>query len=87
MLIPTKVDTGKCEIEIARINTNFYQIYGISLVVETKSCHEYATRDDAILSTTSNYGYTRGQVIIIQPRFLRVVIIFYFFKARIILSS
>lgn len=59
VLIPTKVDTGKYE----RIDTNFYQIYGTSLVIETKYCHEYATRDDAILSITSNYGYTRGEVI------------------------
>ena len=63
VLIPTKVDTGKYEVELTRIDTNFYQIYGTSLVIEKKYCHEYATRDDAILSITSNYGYTRGEVI------------------------
>ena len=63
VLIPTKVDTGKYEVELTRIDTNFYQICGTSLVIETKYCHEYANRDDAILSITSNYGYTRGEVI------------------------
>lgn len=63
VLIPTRVDTGKYEVELTRIDANFYQIYGTSLVMETKYCHEYATRDDAILSITSNYGYTRGEVI------------------------
>lgn len=66
VLIPTRVDTGKYEVELTRINSNFYQIYGTSLVIETKYCHEYATRDDAILSITSNYGYTRGEVIFLE---------------------
>lgn len=63
VLIPTKVDTGKYEVELTRIDTNFYQIYGTSLVIETKYCYEYAIRDDAILSITSNYGYTLGEVV------------------------
>ena len=66
VLIPIRVDTGKYEVELTRIDTNFYQIYGTSLVIETKYCHEYATRDDAILSITSNYGYTRGEVIFLE---------------------
>ena len=66
VLIPTRVDTGKYEVELTRIDTNFYQICGTSLVIETKYCHEYATRDDAILSITSNYGYTRGEVIFLE---------------------
>ncbi len=66
VLIPTRVDTGKYEVELTRIDSNFYQIYGTSLVIETKYCHEYATRDDAILSITSNYGYTRGEVIFLE---------------------
>ena len=66
VLTPTKVDTGKYEVELTRIDTNFYQIYCTSLVIETKYCHEYATRDDAILSITSNYGYTRGGVIFLE---------------------
>lgn len=66
VLIPTRVDTGKYEVELTRIDSNFYQICGTSLVIETKYCHEYATRDDAILSITSNYGYTRGEVIFLE---------------------
>ena len=66
VLIPTKVDTGKYEVELTRIDTNFYQICGTSLVIEAKYCHEYANRDDAILSITSNYGYTRGEVIFLE---------------------
>ena len=66
VLIPTRVDTGKYEVELTRIDSNFYQIYGTSLVIETKYCHEYATRDDSILSITSNYGYTRGEVIFLD---------------------
>ena len=66
VLIPTKVDTGKYEVELTRIDTNFYQIYGTSLVIETKYCHEYVARDDAILSITSNYGYTRVEVIFLE---------------------
>ena len=66
VLIPTKVDTGKYEVELTRIDTNFYQICGTSLVIEAKYCHEYANRDGAILSITSNYGYTRGEVIFLE---------------------
>lgn len=61
--VPTKIDTGKYEVELTRIDSNFYQIHGTQLYVETKYCYEYATRDDAILNITSNYGYTRGEVI------------------------
>lgn len=61
--VPTKIDTGKYEVELTRIDSNFYQICGTNLYIETKYCYEYATRDDAILNITSNYGYTRGEVV------------------------
>ena len=61
--VPTKIDTGKYEVELSRIDSNFYQICGTNLYIETKYCYEYATRDDAILNITSNYGYTRGEVV------------------------
>lgn len=64
--VPTKIDTGKYEIELTKIDSNFYQIYGTNLYIETKHCYEYATRDDAILNITSNYGYTRGEVIFLE---------------------
>ena len=61
--VPTKIETGKYEVELTRIDSNFYQICGTNLYIETKYCYEYATRDDAILNVTSSYGYTRGEVI------------------------
>ena len=64
--VPTKIDSGKYEVELTRIDSNFYQIYGTNLYIETKYCYEYATRDDAILNITSNYGYTRGEVIFME---------------------
>lgn len=64
--VPTKIDTGKYEVELTRIDSNFYQIYGTNLYIETKYCYEYATRDEAILNITSNYGYTRGEVIFLE---------------------
>ena len=63
VLIPTKIVTRKYSVEITRIDSNFYQICGTSIVIETKYCYEYATRDDAVLNITSSYGYTRGEVI------------------------
>ena len=66
VFVPTKIDTGKYEVELTRIDSNFYQICGTNLYIETKYCYEYATRDDAILSITSSYGYTRGEVIFLD---------------------
>ena len=66
VLVPTKVDEGKYEVELTRIDKDFYQICGTSLYIETKYCYEYATWDDAILNITSNYGYTRGEVIFLD---------------------
>lgn len=63
VLIPTKIDTGKYNVELTRIDTNFYQICGTPIVIETKYCYEYANSKDVILNITSNYGYTRGEVI------------------------
>ena len=61
--VPTKVDTGKYTVDITRIDSNFYQICGTELYIETRYCYEYATREEVVLIITSNYGYTRGEVI------------------------
>ena len=61
--IPTKIDTGKYSVEVTRIDANFYHIYGTNLYIETRYCYEYATREEVVLNITSNYGYTRGEVI------------------------
>lgn len=64
--VPTKINTGRYEVELTRVESNFYQICGTSIYIETKYCHEYATRDDAILNIRSNYGYTRGEEIFLD---------------------
>lgn len=66
VLIPTKVDVGKYEVELTRVDKDFYHICGTSLYIETKYCYEYVRMDDAILNITSNYGYTRGEVIFLD---------------------
>lgn len=66
VFVLTKIDAGKYEVELTRIDSNFYQICGTNLYIETKYCYEYATRDEAILSITSSYGYTRGEVIFLD---------------------
>lgn len=63
ILTPIKIDTGKYQVELTRLGSNFYRICDTDLVVETKYCYEYATRDDAFLNITSSYGYTFGEVI------------------------
>lgn len=66
VFVPTKIDTGKYQVELTKIDTDFYQICGTDLYIETKYCHEYAIREDAILNITSNYGYTRREVIFLD---------------------
>ncbi len=61
--IPTKVDIGKYDVEVTRIDANFYKICGTNLYIETRYCYEYATREEVVLNISSNYGYTRGEVI------------------------
>ena len=66
IFVPTQINTGKYEVELSRIDTDFYNICGTSLYIETKYCYEYATRKTAILNIKSNYGYTKGEVIFIE---------------------
>ena len=61
--VPTKVDKGKYTVELTRIDSNFYRIYGTDLYIETQYCYEYATREEVVLNITSNYGYARGEVV------------------------
>lgn len=62
VLVPTKINAGKYEVELTRVDSDFYQICGTSLYIETRSCYVYAIRDEAILNITSNYSYTHGEV-------------------------
>ena len=66
VLVPTKLDEGKYSVELTKVDSNFYKIYGTDLYIETRYCYEYATRDDAVLIIESNYGYTKGEVIFID---------------------
>ncbi len=66
VFVPTKLDTKRYNVEVTRIDSNFYQICGTDIYIETKYCYEYATRDDAILNITSNYGYTKGEIIFLE---------------------
>jgi hypothetical protein len=66
VFVPTKIDIGRYQVELTKIDRDFYQICGTSLYIETKYCYEYAMREDAILNVTSNYGYTRGEVIFLD---------------------
>lgn len=63
VFIPAKIDTGRYEVELTRIDTNFYHICGTSYYIETRYCYEYASWEDVLLNITSNYGYVRGEVI------------------------
>lgn len=60
--VPVKLDIGKYEVELTKIGSNFYQIHGTSLYIETKFCMEYAVREEAILHISSSYGFSIGEV-------------------------
>mgnify|MGYP003299732725 FL=1 len=66
VLVPTEIDCGRYSVEITRISSNFYQICGTSLYIETKYCYEYATREEVLLNITSTYGYNLGDVIFFE---------------------
>lgn len=63
VLVPARYDLGRQEVELTRVDTDYYRICGTSYYIETRYCYEYATREDVIINITSNYGYTRGEVI------------------------
>ncbi|MBE6336719.1 MAG: hypothetical protein E7066_08630 [Lentimicrobiaceae bacterium] len=66
VLVPTEIDCGRYSVEITRISSNFYQICGTSLYIETKYCYEYATREEVLLNVTSTYGYNLGDVLFFE---------------------
>lgn len=63
VFVPTKIDKGKYSIEVTRIDSNFYQICGTELYIETQYCYEYATREEVVLNITSNYSNSRGEIV------------------------
>lgn len=66
VLVPAKFQTGNFEVELTRVDGNFYQICGTSQYIETRYCYEYAIRDKAVLRITSRHGYTLGEVIFLD---------------------
>lgn len=66
ILIPTELDLDTYEVTLTRIDTNLYRIDNTKFYIETQYCYEYAYRDDAVLVITSNYGYTKGEVLFID---------------------
>jgi len=61
--VPTKIDLGKYSVEVTRIESNLYQICGTDLYVETRYCYEYAYREEVVMNVSSNYGYSRGELV------------------------
>lgn len=64
ILSPTRVDTGKYEVEVQKIGDNLYRIKGTDICVETRYCHEWAAiSEEVVVIIDSNYGYTKGKII------------------------
>ena len=63
LYLPTKIDEGRYTVNVTREDSNFYRICDTDLFIETRYCYEYATREEVLLNVTSNYGYTRGEII------------------------
>lgn len=66
ILIPTTLKKGNYEVEVTKVSSNIYKIYGTDIYVKTWGCYEYAYNDDAILIITSQYGYTKGVIIFLD---------------------
>lgn len=66
LLVPTKVDTGRYNVELTRMAKDLYRVYGTDIVIETLYCYEYAYVDDAVLNIKSTYGYILGEVIFLD---------------------
>lgn len=63
ILTPVKLDVGRYEVELSRLDYNYYKIVGTDFVLETRGCYEYASYDEAIINIKYTTGYTLGEVI------------------------
>lgn len=63
LLVPTRLDNGKYTVKVTRIDSNIYQICDTNYYIQTRYCYEYATREEVVVSITSAYGYTKGEII------------------------
>lgn len=66
LLVPTRLETGRYNVELTRMAHNLYRVYGTDIVIETLYSYEYAYVDDAVLNIKSTYGYTLGEVIFLD---------------------
>ena len=66
VLVPTKLDEGKYSVELTKVDSNFYKIYGTDLYIETKYCYEYCYSEEVILVVYTGSRYSYGKVIFID---------------------
>ncbi len=52
----TAVASEIYKVNVTRIESDLYRDNNSKTIIETKYCHEYATRDDAILKWEGRYG-------------------------------
>lgn len=62
LLVKTDLHYGDYDVEVKRVEQNFYEVLGTDLYVETKYCYEFSYSDKAVLSITSHYGITIGKL-------------------------
>ena len=60
---PAKMDEGNYEIKITRVGSNLYKMEGSPYYIETKSCYEFASYEDAMLSVENKNGHLIGMVL------------------------
>lgn len=65
ILTPMYLKVGRYEVTVKRLDYNFYKVVDMDIVIETRGCYEYATREDVILNITSSseYSYQVGELI------------------------
>ena len=64
LLIPAHTQSaGKnYEVTVTRKGNNLYRIDGTTYYIQTRYCHRYATREDALIRDYTRYGFTKGKL-------------------------
>lgn len=57
LLVPVEINSGNYQIQVTRVDANFYKVDGTDYYIKTKFCYEYCTREDAVLVVKSKYSY------------------------------
>lgn len=63
ILLPTKLENGKYEIEVSRIDNNIYKINNTPLYIKTRNCYKYSYLSDAILVIEPYSILSKGKII------------------------